>query len=202
MLKSQQIGKVCYRANDPTPIFTMQILKNLIFYSASAMQRASMLAVFLVASTLFMGCGSGSDKPELRPVTGVVTVDGETVTAGQVTLIPKVDSGTRGPTFTGQIREDGSFSIFGPSGVEGVIPGEYQVVIYATPTSHEEMMKISEQEKKVLKKSDFVHDSNIPPVYQNPKKTPLKIVVKDKQDNSYQLQLTKQAGVELSRSIR
>jgi len=127
-------------------------------------------------------------------------VEGEPVTEGQVTLIPNTQMGTRGPSFTGLIREDGSFSIYGPNGVEGAIPGEYQVVIYAIPATHEELMKARQNGR--LKRSDFLHDSNIPLEYQSQQSTPLKIVVEAEQKNKYTFDLENQKGIKISRSLQ
>jgi len=162
--------------------------------------RISAFVLFALTQLFNVGCGSTADTPELSSVTGSVMVDGEPVTEGQITLIPNPESGSQGPSFVGQIRDDGSFSIYGPNGVEGAMPGEYQVVIYAVPATHEELMKAAQNGR--LKRSDFVHDSLIPPVYQNHKSTPLKIVVKAEQENQYQFELKHQQGIKISRSVQ
>ncbi|MDB4637552.1 MAG: hypothetical protein P8M30_10550 [Planctomycetaceae bacterium] len=159
-----------------------------------------MFSLCVLTQSFVLGCGSTADTPELSSVTGSVMVDGEPVTEGQITLIPNTESGPQGPSFAGQIREDGSFSICGPNGVEGAMPGEYQVVIYAIPATHEELINAAQNGR--LKRSDFVHDSLIPPAYQNQKSTPLKILVKAEQENQYQFELKHQPGIKISRSIQ
>lgn len=158
------------------------------------------LVVAVLSACCLSGCGHSSDTPALSSVTGVVTIEGQPIQEGQITFLPDTTQGTEGPSFTGELHEDGSFSIHGPGGVEGAIPGHYKVVINSLPVSHEELMKTARQGR--LKRSDFLRDSQIPPVYQSPKSSPLHVVVEAEQPNRYQFQLSTKRGVKISRSMQ
>src|SRR5262249_31587858 len=60
------------------------------------------------------GCGKGNaNLPALAPVKGKVTVDGQTVTSGQVTLLPQaVEKGKDILPSAGQIDSSGNYEIF------------------------------------------------------------------------------------------
>lgn len=73
-------------------------------------------------------------------------------------------------------------------------------MIYAIPATHEELMKARQNGR--LKRSDFLHDSNIPLEYQSQQSTPLKIVVEAEQKNKYTFDLENQKGIKISRSLQ
>jgi len=93
--------------------------------------------VVLAAIGLVPGCGK--KMPPLTPVSGKVTVDGQPLTAGQVSLIPDVGLPTQeksegqdstpgiGPSI-GQIGSDGTYKVF-TSGKEGAPLGKYRVTV-------------------------------------------------------------------------
>lgn len=137
--------------------------------------------------TLLSGCGRSWGSPELSSVTGVVTIEGQPIPEGQVTFIPDPTQGTRGPSFVGELRENGSFSIHGPNGVEGAIPGTYQVVIQSYGASSVDLIKHCQ--KRDCKPSDFKRSRLIPLVYETPSSTPLKVIVEAEKPNEYAFDL-------------
>jgi hypothetical protein len=70
------------------------------------------------------GCGGGN--PKTAPVKGTVTYKGRPVPNGTVTFIPE-----SGPTATGELGPDGSYTLTTFRRGDGAVPGRYTVVIVA-----------------------------------------------------------------------
>ena len=87
--------------------------------------RGSALAVMtvLLLVGLLAGCGG---RPKRVPVSGTVLIDGEPLTMGSITLVPK---GAR-PSM-GKIDENGHFVLTCYEGEDGVVPGTHRVAIAA-----------------------------------------------------------------------
>ena len=79
------------------------------------------LAIVLVASA---GCGSGKKKTCI--VRGKVTYDGKVVPNGTITFFP-----TEGPSASGEIQPDGSYTLTTYVAGDGAVEGAYTVVIVA-----------------------------------------------------------------------
>lgn len=83
---------------------------------------------FVVALALFscglMGCGDG--HAGRVPVGGTVTVDGTQLVHGSVTFMP---TGSQGKAGGCSIGADGRFQITSVKPNDGLIPGEYKVII-------------------------------------------------------------------------
>ena len=83
---------------------------------------------FVVAALVllpFSGCG-GPETP-VYPVTGKVTYNGKPLPTGSVTYIPIA----AGPSATGRIREDGTYTLTTFTEGDGAVPGDHQVLISA-----------------------------------------------------------------------
>lgn len=79
------------------------------------------------------GCG-GVDLPDRAQVQGVVTIDGQPVTTGEITFMPDESKGTKGPSATGKIDSTGHFKLTTDHqgrGDDGAIVGFHQVRIVA-----------------------------------------------------------------------
>jgi hypothetical protein len=77
---------------------------------------------------LAAGCGS---RTPLAPVAGKVTLDGQPVTGGQVTLVSVGDAAKvdpKGSLSAGQIDSGGQYKIF-TGGKEGAPLGQYKVTV-------------------------------------------------------------------------
>jgi len=72
--------------------------------------------------------GCGQEYPNLHPVTGTVTFDGQPVPLGIITFYPK--DGSR--PATGTLGEDGSYRIITYDDVPGAVGGRHTVTIDAT----------------------------------------------------------------------
>jgi hypothetical protein len=75
------------------------------------------------------GCSGSSSLPTI-PVHGQVTYNGQPVTQGTVTFLPRetTDGAPRRPA-TGAIQPDGTYRLATLRPDDGAMPGEYQVVI-------------------------------------------------------------------------
>jgi len=160
----------------------------------------SRLGLVAIVCCVLTGCGRGSSSPSLSPVSGRISVEGVPVSEGVVTFVPLPNSGTSGPAFTADIREDGTFELQGPGGASGAIPGQYRVVIQTPPISSAELMQSPRTGK--LKRSDYVQNSPIPKTYQSPQSTPIKVTVAQETENRFDLQLTTDNTLQLSRSTK
>ena len=86
-----------------------------------------MLAALLYCISL---TGCGRSLPETVPVHGTVTLDGKPLGVGRITFQPiKSAAGYPNRPASGKIGNDGSFEMSSFAPGDGVVPGEYQVVI-------------------------------------------------------------------------
>lgn len=72
----------------------------------------------------FLGCGDG--RPDRVPVSGVVLIDGEPLTHGNIKFVP---TGAR-PS-AGKVDENGRFTMTCYDGNDGVVPGVHRVSVSA-----------------------------------------------------------------------
>ena len=142
--------------------------------------------VVLAGACLTSGCSS-KKLPPMAPVSGKVTVGGQPLTSGQVSLVPDVGIPRPGkekqnvtPTVgvsAGQINSDGTYTIF-TARKEGAPPGQYKFTV--TPST----MPVGDG--KAAPARDFNQ------VYSDSRNTPLKFEVVDNPGpGRYDLKLTK-----------
>jgi hypothetical protein len=81
-----------------------------------------------VASIAIAGC-SGSNLPPLGQVGGVVTLDGQPLTKGQVQFVPDSSKGTKGRMAVGLIGSDGRFKLTAFKPGDGALVGFHKVAI-------------------------------------------------------------------------
>jgi hypothetical protein len=141
--------------------------------------RAGTWAVTL--AFLGVGCG-GATKPV--PVEGKVTLDGQPVAGAAVSFL--MGPGTPQPAH-GETQEDGSYRINTANLGEGALPGEYKVTVVWEPPpppqfrsgeggpSRQEQQRAIEQAQAKARKTG--KGPNIPAIYSDPVKTPLKVKV-------------------------
>ena len=123
----------------------------------------------LVCLVLFGASGCGSER--FFPVSGQVTYkDGKPVTAGLVIFEPV----SQKISARGEIQADGSFELGTHGDNDGVLEGEYKVLIAPPP--------LPEEGKR--------RRSPIHPKYQNLQSTPLKFTVtRDRNKNKFQIEV-------------
>ncbi len=79
-------------------------------------------------AVLFLAAGC-ADRPTLVPVSGRVTVEGQPVTAGSVTLYPAEGNAYRKDNPSSLLQTDGTFSFKTYPYGEGVSPGLYTMTL-------------------------------------------------------------------------
>jgi hypothetical protein len=131
--------------------------------------------VVLVCAFLASGCGKGSAK--LTPVAGKVTLNGQPVTAGQVSLFTLEKEGKAAGLMTGKIDSSGGYQIV-TDNRDGAPLGKYRVTV--TPS----MMPAAPGEKGPM--------GTIPQKYMDTQKSPLSFeVVENPEPGRYDLKLSK-----------
>jgi hypothetical protein len=130
--------------------------------------------ILLPAILFLVGCG-GEYVPPLAPVKGTVTVAGDPLTTGQVSLVPLVTPAKPIPPSMGKIGADGTYEIF-TAGKPGAPIAKYKVFVTPPTTPTEPGAQSPAYDKK----------------YRDPSKTTLEIEVVAKADaGHYDLKLTK-----------
>jgi hypothetical protein len=86
--------------------------------------------VLVASAAILAGCGGDPDLPKLGKVSGTVTYKGQPVTKGLVTFVPAGGAGAQtGQSATGEIQEDGSFTLSTFENNDGAVLGEHIVVV-------------------------------------------------------------------------
>jgi hypothetical protein len=146
--------------------------------------RRALLGLFLSALILTtVGCGK-----RLAKVEGVVTLDGKPLAGATVSFVPAGE----GRAATGRTGTDGSFRLTTFRTDDGALPGEYRVVVTVTEMDErlsKDPKTWSDQERKAARmtmtptgKRQAAEKKRktppaVPPIYSDPKLTPLKEVV-------------------------
>jgi hypothetical protein len=89
-------------------------------------KRFGRLAFVMLAAAVVFSTGCDSKRPKTAVVRGKVTYDGRPVPNGTITFIP-----TSGPTATGEIQSDGSYTLTTSRSGDGAVLGQHKVVIVA-----------------------------------------------------------------------
>jgi hypothetical protein len=131
-------------------------------------------AALAIALMLAPGCGGESGPPRL-PVSGRVTLDGQPLSTGAVTLIPTGD----GPAVGGTIR-GGAFAV-GRS--EGPSPGTYKVEITSVRPTGRRVTSPDDPTARIEEERDII------PVRYNAE-TRLEAEVKPDGPNAFQFELS------------
>lgn len=81
-------------------------------------------ALTVLASCVLVGCGGG---PTPIPIKGtLVYEDGKPISAGSVRFVPQGEGGRLAAGYT---RKDGTFELTSFSAGDGILPGEYTIVV-------------------------------------------------------------------------
>jgi hypothetical protein len=86
------------------------------------------LVICALLLPVLAGCegGASGDLPELVPVSGTVTLDGEPESGVQVTFVPT--GSTKGGSSYGATDESGKYELTADDGRKGAAVGEFQVM--------------------------------------------------------------------------
>jgi hypothetical protein len=90
------------------------------------MKRFAQTGTVVLAAVLLAQAGCGGGGPRTAVVRGKVTYQGKAVPNGTVMFVPK-----SGPSATGEIQSDGSYTLTTTRSGDGAVPGTHQVVISA-----------------------------------------------------------------------
>ncbi|VTS08946.1 carboxypeptidase-like regulatory domain-containing protein [Tuwongella immobilis] len=138
---------------------------------------ARALAMLMLVGGM-VGCGGGSENGEI-PVQGKVTMDGEPLNQATIRFLPNTTSNGG----MGVSKVDGTFSIAGPQGQNGVPVGTYKVTVSrrlnpdgSLPPSDEEPILSKAVEK-------------LPPSFSDPNRTTLSVNLAS--DGKVELKLSK-----------
>jgi hypothetical protein len=88
--------------------------------------------VAIASAAFLLGCGGDASKPKLGRVSGKVTYNGQPVTKGIVSFVPRGGPGAQsGQSATGEIGPDGSYTLTTFENGDGAVLGEHSVLIMA-----------------------------------------------------------------------
>ena len=143
-------------------------MRSLVRSKATSGDRAWAFSAALVALASVVGCGR--DGPDLAPLSGRVSLDGQPLEYGLVQFVP--ESGT-GPAAVGSIA--GGRFVAETAGRSGAIPGRYRVRIEARAPATDE--------------TDTLPKSLIPSRYETPTTSGLLYDVVAGQENDFDITL-------------
>ncbi len=133
-----------------------------------------LLLVSLSACLLVCSVGCGSDRPKTAVVRGKVTYRGKAVPNGTISFVP-----ASGPTATGEIGPDGSYTLTTFRKGDGAVLGAHRVVITA----------MQDSSTRLPEERNPLPPPIVPLKYTSIATTDLKVEVKD-QENVHDFPLT------------
>lgn len=143
------------------------------------------LLALVLASWLSTGCGSSG--PELVPIRGEVLYNGAPLTDGNIVYLPKESGASR--QASGKIQPDGSFVLTTFKNGDGVVPGEYNIVIYAY-APHPGEPKTREEHEAIARAGQLKRGFIIPERYVNPETSGLSDTVNSDHPGTKRVELT------------
>jgi len=145
------------------------------------MTSRSLLAPLLGAAMLAAICGCGGEgHPDLVPVTGKVTYQGQAVQGAQVMFMAAEASSEKRPAAHAQTDAEGRFRLMTFAPGDGAAAGSYKVLI----TKREEVPDPTQPDSPYKMTRDL-----LPVRYGNPKQSDLKAEVKPGEPNDFPFDL-------------
>lgn len=129
---------------------------------------------------LLLGCGN-DPSDGLVPVSGTVTLDGDTVEGISVTLMPEF--GVGGKSGYGTTDAQGQFQISSGPEMKGVVPGKYRALFQKMTQPDGSPIPPDAMEGDV----EFVNQ--LPPIYSDMEKTPLRPEISESGENGLEFEL-------------
>jgi hypothetical protein len=96
-------------------------------YLTANTDRFRLLATLVTLVAVFNCSGCGDGKPARSPVSGTVSYNGTTLQIGSLVFVPTGG----GPAAQGEIDRNGKYVMGTYANADGVIPGQYKVMITA-----------------------------------------------------------------------
>lgn len=156
------------------------------------MKRAALGGSLVLAfsAAVLVGCGTDASRPKLGRVSGKVTYNGQPVTKGIVSFVPRGGPGAEtGQSATGEIGSDGSYTLTTFENGDGAVLGEHTVLVMAReedPAIKGHGMPIPNAKGKITIKPA---KSLVPEKYATAANSPLRYTVKEG-SNPYDIELT------------
>ena len=138
----------------------------LVFGEALLRIRTSIATIGLFTLVFFLP-GCGSDRFKTATVRGKVTYKGKPVPNGTINFMP-----ASGPSASGEIQRDGSYTLTTYRSGDGAAPGSYTVVIVA----------MADMSGKLPENRNPLPPSIVPDKYTNVATSPLRAGVKDQEN--------------------
>ncbi|WP_339734991.1 carboxypeptidase-like regulatory domain-containing protein [uncultured Gimesia sp.] len=135
--------------------------------------------LFCLVGLILTGCGSeNTNLPELTPVNGTVTLNGDPASGVTIILYPQQGTNGNAPKDTafGISDENGHYAIKHRSGAEGVEPGQYVV------TFSKMVMPDGSTMEKGAEPAAVGARELLPKQYTNPQRTKENVTVQKTQD--------------------
>lgn len=154
--------------------------------------RSGFVAVAAATVLASPGC-TGSDRPEVVPVSGRVTYRGEPVVGATVSFLAE---GASRPA-TGMTGDDGSFRLTTFEPDDGAIPGTHRVTVTKPSTEAEAAVTVADLESEEYRRAMADAAKNppkrdnggLPPKYADLRATDLAIEVKSGAANEFPIEL-------------
>jgi hypothetical protein len=133
------------------------------------------------------GCGEDDGLGQRFYASGEVTYLGRPVTQGTVTFVPEND--TIGRAATGQLAEDGSFTLTTQNPGDGALAGRYHVIVISQDVDRSKIRTVGPGVPYFDRKHKAVARELLPRRYSSPTTSPLREEIKP-QRNRFQFDLT------------
>ncbi len=144
-----------------------------------------LLGAIICSAASFVGCGSGN-KLGTIPIEGTVTYQGKPLTKGIVSYLP-AQSGV-GRTASGPLDAEGKFILTTQVKHDGVVKGEYKIVVHSYDENPDEPQ--TREEREARGNQPVKPKSLIPEKYTNPATSGLTDTVDDNHSGVKQIELT------------
>jgi hypothetical protein len=148
------------------------------------------LLVIAVGSTAVLGCSADPNKPKLSKVSGKVTFKGKPVNNGSVIFTPTGGGGMALQTATGQLNEDGTFSLTTFNTGDGAVIGQHTATVESRGSDINELNKPRADGSIAY----VLPKSQVPEKYTRADKSPLKYTVEDGKSNYFEIELQGELG--------
>ncbi|MHB1423342.1 MAG: hypothetical protein ACYC3I_09145 [Gemmataceae bacterium] len=146
-------------------------------------------AFLLGLSCLVLLSGCGRQLPRLVPVQGTVRINGQPLPKASVTFVPQLDKFGAESNSTAVTDENGRFTLTCAfKGQPGAVVGNHVILITEPPLPEE--LRNSRDVREMASHRQKLGNRPIPPVYGSVSRSPLKVEIKEGQEE-VKLELTR-----------
>jgi hypothetical protein len=141
---------------------------------------------FVVLAIVAAGCGQSG--PTTIPIHGEVLHNGNPLQEGLVVYLPKNSDNTR--QASGRIQRDGTFELTTFKSGDGVVPGEYSIIVYPSGSPGSGGLTREQMEAAAQSGNRQQHRSIIPDKYSDPEASGLSDTVNADHSGVKRIELT------------